>query len=60
MQIHKAGMIRSRLRKKFLKRESASSRETYNKETNYCVRAIRKIKIKFIGSLSVQVKKSCR
>ena len=30
MQIHKAGMIRSRLRKKFLKRESASSRETYN------------------------------
>ena len=53
MQIHKAGMIRSRLRKKFLKRESASSRETYNKETNYCVRAIRKIKIKFIGSLIV-------
>ena len=36
-EIHKAIMVRSRLRNKFLKEKTAFSREAYNKQRNYCV-----------------------
>ena len=37
-EIHKAVMVRSRLRNKFLKERTAFSREAYNKQRNCCVR----------------------
>ena len=44
-EIHKAIMVRSRLRNKFLKEKTAFSREAYNKQRNYCVKLIRESKI---------------
>ena len=32
-------MVRSRLRNKFLKEKTAFTREAYNKQRNYCVKA---------------------
>ena len=53
-EIHKAIMIRSRLRNKFLKEKTAFSREAYNKQRNYCVKLIRESKIKYFGNLNVK------
>ena len=38
---------------KFLKEKTAFSRESYNKQRNYCVKLIRQIKIKYFGNLNV-------
>ena len=53
-EIHKAIMVRSRLRNKFLKERTAFSREAYNKQRNYCVKLIRESKIKYFGNLNVK------
>ena len=52
-ETHKAIMVRSRLRNKFLKEKTAFSREAYNKQRNYCVKLIRESKIKYFGNLNV-------
>ena len=52
--IHKAIMVRSRLRNKFLKVKTAFSRETYDKQRKYCVKLIRKSIIKYFGNLNVK------
>ena len=52
-EIHKAIMIRSRLRNKFLKEKTAFGREAYNKQRNYCVKLKRENKIKYFGNLNV-------
>ena len=52
--IHKALMVRSRLRNKFLKEKTAFSRETYDKQRKYCVKLIRKSIIKYFGNLNVK------
>ena len=44
-EIHKAIMVRSRLRNKFIKEKNALSREAYNKQRNHCVKLIRENKI---------------
>ena len=50
-EIHKAIMVRSRLRNKFLKEKTAFSREAYNKQRNYCVKLIRESKIKYFSNV---------
>ena len=49
-EIHKAIMVRSRLRNKFLKEKTAFSREAYNKQRNYCAKLIRGSKIKYFSN----------
>ena len=46
-EIHKAKMVRSRLRNKFLKEKTAFTRE------NYYVKLIRESKIKYFANLNV-------
>ena len=53
-EIHKAIMVRSRLRNKFLKEKTAFSREAYNKQRNYCLKLTRESKIKYFGNLNVK------
>ena len=53
-EIHKAIMVKSRLRNKFLKEKTAFSREAYSKQRNYCVKLIRESKIKYFGNLNVK------
>ena len=53
-EIHKAIMVRSRLRNKFLKEKTVFSREVYNKQRNYCVKLITEGKIKYFGNLNVK------
>ena len=53
-EIHKAIMVRSRLRNKFLKEKTAFSREVYNIQRKYCVKLIRESKIKYFGNLNVR------
>ena len=53
-EIHKAIMVRSRLRNKFLKEKTAFSRKAYNKQRNYCDKLIQKSKIKYFGNLNVK------
>ena len=53
-EIHKAIMIRPRLRKKFLKEKAAFSRETYNKDRNDCVKLVIESKIKYFGNSNVK------
>ena len=51
-EIHKALMVKSRLRKKILKEKTAFSREGYNK---HCfVKLIRESKIEYFGNLNVK------
>ena len=38
--IHKAIMVRSRLRKKFLKEKTVFSKEAHNKQRKYCVKLL--------------------
>ena len=53
-EIHKAIMVRSRLRNEFIKEKTAFSREAYNKQRNYCVKLIRESKIKYFSNLNVK------
>ena len=53
-EIHKAIMVRSRLRNKFLKEETGFIREAYNKQRNYCVKLIRESKLKYFGNFNVK------
>ena len=53
-EIHKAIMVRSRLRNKFLKEKTAFSREAYDKQRKYCVKLMRKSTIKYFGNLNVK------
>ena len=53
-EIHKAVMVRSRLRNKFLEEKAAFSSEACNKQRNYCVKLIRQSKIKYFGNLNVK------
>ena len=52
-EIHKAIMVRSRLRNEFLKEKTAFTREVYNKQRNYWVKLISESKIKYLGNLNV-------
>ena len=53
-EIHKAIMVKSRLRNKFLKEETGFIREAYNKQRNYCVKLIRESKLKYFGNFNVK------
>ena len=52
-EIHKAIMVRSRLRNEFLKEKTVFTREVYNKQRNYWVKLISESKIKYLGNLNV-------
>ena len=43
-ELKKAIMVRSKLRKKFLKSRSEEDRKAYNKQRNMCFKLLRKIK----------------
>ena len=43
-ELKKAIMVRSKLRKKFLKNRSEEDRKAYNKQRNMCFKLLRKIK----------------
>ena len=49
--ISKAIMDRTRLRHKFLRNRSIEDRNAYNKQRNYCVSLIRKIKEDYYNNL---------
>ena len=53
-ETHKAIMIRSRLRHKFLKEKNAFSRESCNKQRNCHVKLTRESKIKYFCNLNVK------
>ena len=57
-EIHKAIMVRSRLRNKFLKEETGFIREAYNKQRNYCVKLIRESKLKYFGNFNAKTIKN--
>ena len=49
--ISKAIMDRTRLRHKFLRSRSIEDRNAYNKQRNYCVSLIRKVKEDYYNNL---------
>ena len=53
-EIHKAIMVKSRLRNKFLKEETGFIREAYNKQRNCCAKLIRESKLKYFCNFNVK------
>ena len=47
-------MVRSKLRKKFLKRRSESDKKAYNKQRNKCVSLLRKTKKAYYSNLNAK------
>ena len=53
-EIQRALMVRSKLRKKFLKSRSKSDKKAYNKQRNKCVSLLRKTKKAYYSNLNVK------
>ena len=54
-ELRKAIMNRSKLRNKFLKTRSEESKRRFNRQRNFCVSLLRKIKRRFFGKLGHRV-----
>ena len=53
-EIQRGVMVRSKLRKKFLRSRSESDKKAYNKQRNKCVSLLRKTKKAFYSNLNVK------
>ena len=52
-ELHKAIMKRSRLRNKFLKKESITDRRNYNVQRNHCKKLLRSTKKSYFNNLDI-------